>query len=441
MSEPMQAAVFVCRAHGANLVAYRGLLKHPRVGHSEMLPSCCSSEGRDQIQLHLLGRTTQALLVLGCASSELKKFQDLAALAGIPPARVAVVPFQLRTAHAAELALARVLDEREPRYAPAAQSDELLLVGEGDSAEAAYEQAMAEGSKIARLPLEDINWKEARLTGGRGNYVLEAGEVMHRFGHALLCFDLQVDVDRACFGDGDTVVALAGGEECLSSFVSELEGALSKDGKVYAVVQETPFSGGHEMLYRELQLRGVVFLRASDLEVRNGSVTVKDEHLGSPVIIRTGDVVTIRSSMLDLTGQVLKVFRMPSSRRPIGPVPGDSGVPGIFLCGSALSSHHEGDPTGMARAVVASLAKVISSPIPRVPLAAIDQEKCSKCLTCLRVCPYGAPYFAEGEMSISTEKCQGCGMCLALCPSMAIEMPPSDLRAETGTVKMGGGLK
>jgi len=441
MSEPMKAAVFVCRAHGANLVAYRGLLKHPRVGHSEMLPSCCSSEGRDQIQLHLLGRTTQALLVLGCASSELKKYQDLAALAGIPPARVAVVPFQARTSHAAELALARVLDEREPRYAPASQSDELLLVGDGPSAEAAYEQAMVDETKVLRLPIEDISWKEARLTGGRGNFVLEAGEVMHGFGHALLCFDLKVDVDMTCFGDGDTVVALAGGEECLSSFVSELESALSKGGKVYAVVQETPFSGDREMLYRELQLRGAVFLRASDLVVKDGLITVDDEHLGCPVTIRTGDLVTVRSSRPEIADEVLKAFGMPPSRRPVGLVPGDSGIPGIFLCGSALADHHENDPAEMARSVIASLVKVINSPLPRVPLAAIDKERCSKCLACQRVCPYGAPYYAEGEMSISAEKCQGCGMCLALCPSIAIDMPPADLRAEVGNIKMGGGLK
>ncbi|MHC1680059.1 MAG: 4Fe-4S binding protein [Methanomassiliicoccales archaeon] len=441
MSEPMKAAVFICRAHGANLIAYRGLMKHPRVGHSEMLPICCSEEGRNQIQLHLLGRTTQALLVLGCDLSELKKYQDLAALAGIPPTRVAVVPFQIRTAHAAELALAKVLDEREARFPTVAQSTALLLVGDGSSADAAYEQAAAEGLNVVRLAPADVEWNEARLTGGRGNFILEAGEVMHQFGLALLSFDLSVQVDRMCFGEGDTVVALAGGEECLHSFVSELESALSKGGKVYAVVQETPFSGDGEILYRDLQLRGVIFLRAPEIEVVGGSVTVNDEHLGCPLHIKAGDLVTVRSSRPELADVVLKALGMPSSRRTVGLVPGDSGLPGVFLCGSAFSAHHESDPAGMARATVASLIKIIRSPIPRIPLAAIDQERCSLCLTCLRVCPYGAPFLSEGEMSISAERCQGCGMCLALCPSVAIEMPPTDLRAETGTVKMGGGLK
>jgi len=441
MSEPMKAAVFICRAHGANLVAYRGLMKHPRVGHSEMLPRCCSPEGRDIMQLHLLGLTTQALLVLGCAASELKNYQDLASLAGIPPTRVAVVPFQNRTAHAAELALARVLDEREARFPAEAKSDGMLLVGDGSSADAAYEQAVAEGLKVVRLPPDEVDWNEARITGGRGNFQLEAGEVLHQFGHALLSFDLGVEVDRMCFGAGDTVVALAGGEECLSVFVSELEDALSKGGMLYAVVQETPFSGAGEILYRDLQLRGVTFLRASEIEVANGSVSVSDEHLGHPVKIKVGDLVTIRSSIPDMAEVVLKAFGMPSSRKPVGLVPGNSGMPGVFLCGSAFSAHHESDPAGMARATVASLVKMIGSPLPRVPIAAIDKERCSKCLTCLRICPYGAPYLSEGEMLISAERCQGCGLCLSMCPSLAIEMPPTDLRAEASGTQMGGGLK
>lgn len=441
MSEPMKAAVFICRAHGANLIAYRGLMKHPRVGHSEMLPICCSTEGRNQIQLHLLGRTTQALLVLGCDLSELKKYQDLAALAGIPPTRVAVVPFQIRTAHAAEIALARVLDEREAKFPIEAQSDSLLLVGDGSSAEAAYQQAVAEGLKVVRIAPDDADWKEAHLNGGRGNFTLEAGEVMHQFGLALLSFDLSVEVDRMCFGEGDTLVALAGGEECRHSFISELESALSKGVNVYAVVQETPFSGDGEILYRDLQLRGVIFLRAPEIEVRNGTVTVNDEHLGCQLQIKAGDLVTVRSSRPEMSDVVLKAFGMPSSRKPVGLVPGDSGMPGAFLCGSAFSAHHEGDPAGMARATVTALVKVIGSPLPRIPLAAIEKERCSLCLTCLRVCPYGAPFLSGGEMSISAERCQGCGICLALCPSVAIEMPPTDLRAEVGGIKMGGGLK
>lgn len=436
----MKAAVFVCRAHGANLAAYRGLLRHPQVGHSEVLPRCCSEEGRDQMRLHLLGGTTQALLVLGCAPSELKGFQELAASVGIQPTRVAVVPFQMRTAHPSELALARILDAREPSLPSGSSRRELLLVGEGASAEAAHEQAASAGLEVLRLTPGEVDWSEARLTGGCGDHALEAGEVIHRFGRALLAFDLTVTVESEVLGEGDTVVALSGGEECLASFVTELENALVRGGKVYAVVQETPFSGRGEVLYRDLQSRGITFLRASELELVDGIATIDDEHLGERVRIKVGHLVTVSSFRPVAADEVMRAFGLPASRSAIGPVPGDSGRPGVHLCGSALVPHQD-DPAMMARATVVSLIGIMGAPVQRVPLARIDSERCSKCLTCLRVCPYGAPSFDGGEMSISPGSCQGCGLCLALCPSLAIEMPPADLRAEAGRVYMGGGLR
>ncbi|HOO03801.1 MAG TPA: 4Fe-4S binding protein, partial [Methanomassiliicoccales archaeon] len=118
--------------------------------------------------------------------------------------------------------------------------------------------------------------------------------------------------------------------------------------------------------------------------------------------------------------------------------PGDSGVPGVFLCGSALSGHRDGSETQAARAAAVSLARELRSPAPRTPKARVDRERCSKCLTCLRLCPYGAPSLEHGEVVVSVERCQGCGLCVAMCPGMAIEMPPSDLRAEVGATRMGG---
>ena len=141
MGEGARAAVFVCRAHGANLLAYRKVMKDPRVEHAELLPSCCSQAGRDQIQLHLLGRTAEALLVLGCCSEDLPRYQALAATVGIPPSRVAVVPHPIRSGAAAELALSRVLDGRDAQFPPDRKYAQVLLVGQGRTAEAALDQA------------------------------------------------------------------------------------------------------------------------------------------------------------------------------------------------------------------------------------------------------------------------------------------------------------
>ncbi len=55
--------------------------------------------------------------------------------------------------------------------------------------------------------------------------------------------------------------------------------------------------------------------------------------------------------------------------------------------------------------------------------AQIIEEKCAACLTCVRVCPYGAPYVREARAANFTlENCQACGICAAECPALAIDI-------------------
>lgn len=51
------------------------------------------------------------------------------------------------------------------------------------------------------------------------------------------------------------------------------------------------------------------------------------------------------------------------------------------------------------------------------------EEKCSACLTCVRLCPYGAPTITlEGTVTMRLEQCLACGICAAECPAGAIFM-------------------
>ncbi len=436
MSEPLKAAVFACREHGANLLAYRGVMKDPRVGHSEVLISCCSKEGLDQIQLHLMGRTTDAMLVLGCEHGNLPRYQGMAMAAGIPATRVAVVSASMRAGVAAELALARILDPREAVHAPARVSEAVLLIGSGPSADAFLEQAAEEGLTVISVEPEDL-MEEHRLLGGPGNFSLEVGETLYEFGAAVLAMDDAISVERDLFCDRPgTLVALVGGEECLETFVSELEKSIGT-GPTYALAQETPFIGMNELLYRGLQENGVIFLRSSEVQVSADGALVRDEHLGHDVLVPVGAMVTVRSSRPDLADPLLSMFALPSGHRSTGPRTGESGAPGVWLCGSTFTSSFGEGTVDTARACAVKLAEDLRSPVTTTPLAKVDVEKCSLCLTCLRLCPYGAPFVEGGKMSISTLRCQGCGMCVAMCPSYAIDMPPSDLRGEVGAAHVG----
>ena len=51
--------------------------------------------------------------------------------------------------------------------------------------------------------------------------------------------------------------------------------------------------------------------------------------------------------------------------------------------------------------------------------AMVADEKCVACLTCRRVCPYGAPVVKE-RAGIPLESCLACGICAASCPAGAI---------------------
>lgn len=59
--------------------------------------------------------------------------------------------------------------------------------------------------------------------------------------------------------------------------------------------------------------------------------------------------------------------------------------------------------------------------------AVVDPRKCMACLTCMRVCPYGAPVVTSVS-EIRPEYCQACGLCAPECPGQAISMVSYDVR-------------
>jgi heterodisulfide reductase subunit A len=53
--------------------------------------------------------------------------------------------------------------------------------------------------------------------------------------------------------------------------------------------------------------------------------------------------------------------------------------------------------------------------------AFVQEEMCSSCGICVRVCSYNARYMDEftGVAGVTDVLCQGCGACVAACPSGA----------------------
>ncbi|MDA8163090.1 MAG: 4Fe-4S binding protein [Desulfobacteraceae bacterium] len=58
--------------------------------------------------------------------------------------------------------------------------------------------------------------------------------------------------------------------------------------------------------------------------------------------------------------------------------------------------------------------------------AEVDAGRCVACLTCVRLCPFGAPgVVSEGYAFIDPGKCKACGICVQECPAQAITLAPS----------------
>jgi heterodisulfide reductase subunit A len=56
-------------------------------------------------------------------------------------------------------------------------------------------------------------------------------------------------------------------------------------------------------------------------------------------------------------------------------------------------------------------------------VAGVDPDVCAACLTCVRCCPFQAPFVnTDGIAEIPPSKCRGCGICVTECPARAITL-------------------
>jgi len=105
--------------------------------------------------------------------------------------------------------------------------------------------------------------------------------------------------------------------------------------------------------------------------------------------------------------------------------PVDFATEGIFVCGTAHSPKTISE--SIAQAYAAASRAGIPMALKRVRTEAItsiiDEDLCTGCGTCVKLCPYSA--IRKNERGIATVNdvlCKGCGVCAASCPEKAITM-------------------
>jgi heterodisulfide reductase subunit A len=215
----------------------------------------------------------------------------------------------------------------------------------------------------------------------------------------------------------------------------------NRDATVVVLYRDMRTYGFHEIEYQKAREAGIFFFRY-DPEV---PPTVSGR---GPLRVEFDDPITGKRKPLDTDLLVLSTGIVPAEDNPViselAKLPLDEdgffleahvklrpvefASEGIFLCGLAHSPKFLKENIFQALAAAGRAATILSKDSLTVggEIAWVDSTKCVSCLTCTRVCPYGAPTigFADPHRRIEIDpaKCMGCGSCAAECPAMAIQL-------------------
>jgi heterodisulfide reductase subunit A-like polyferredoxin len=208
---------------------------------------------------------------------------------------------------------------------------------------------------------------------------------------------------------------------------------------------------GLQELYDLCRDKGVVFIKYENLHLVNEygdfEIRGRDTHSGQDFRISKPDRLVIpgRTGLSDQTMGLAKKLglRMTdgsySQPDSLWRLPNESNRQGILVAGSARANMDASGVLADAVSLAHAVSKRLSSPGLSVleHVAVVDADRCAYCLTCLRVCPFGAVTKDAQERVARVIKtaCQGCGICAGECPAEAIQL------RNLSAVSIGEGLQ
>jgi heterodisulfide reductase subunit A-like polyferredoxin len=175
-------------------------------------------------------------------------------------------------------------------------------------------------------------------------------------------------------------------------------------------------------------LKSKIAVQARD-PVLQRSITLQPDLLvlSMPVVPRDDahEVAKLFKVSLDADGFFLEAH---VKLRPV-----DFASDGVFMAGMAHYPKLLDETMIQAQAAASRAARVLSheSLTAGGRVAVVDDAKCTGCLTCVRICPFGVPKIKAnltgvgnivGAAYIEAAVCQGCGSCVAECPAQAIQL-------------------
>jgi len=211
--------------------------------------------------------------------------------------------------------------------------------------------------------------------------------------------------------------------------------------RIFVLAKDIRTYGFRELYFQKAREAGVVFIRYSEGKEPVSGASATEIHVTDA---STGRQLTLRADLL-----VLSTGIAPASDNPVLSEllrtsltadgffleahpklrPVDLASEGIFVCGLAHSPRFADETIAQARAAAARAGTILSKPHLEIPgqVSRVNPLKCIACMTCVKVCPYGAPMVGENNKAeVQVAKCMGCGSCSAVCPAKAITLQHQD---------------
>ena len=211
------------------------------------------------------------------------------------------------------------------------------------------------------------------------------------------------------------------------------------EAKVFYMDMRT-FGKGFEDLYRRSMEAGVQYIRGipgqirEDPETRNLILTVEntttgevEEHEVGVLVLSVGVTPRLDSDhvqrllTLSRTSDGFYMEQHPKLK------PIDAPTGGVFLAGCSEAPKDVKDSVTQASGAAARAETILSAGKIKIEAitAWVDEDLCSSCVICSKVCPYGAigaDTKAKTPAEVVEAACKGCGTCAAECPFEAIAM-------------------
>ncbi len=217
--------------------------------------------------------------------------------------------------------------------------------------------------------------------------------------------------------------------------------------QVHILYKDVRTYGFREQLYTQAREKGMAFFRFDDaskprVECDDGCLHVMtaDPSLDIPLVLEP-DLLVLSAAMVPPEGthdlaQLMKFACtldgfMLEAHLKLRPV--DFPTEGAYLCGAIQYPKFIDEAVAQAKAAAARAAAILSQETLQVGgvVAVVEPEKCTACLTCVRMCPYDAPVVnpellgaggIAGAAEIAPAACRGCGICAGECPAKAIQL-------------------